>query len=165
MKLPNIANVVDIEHDEGKIIEIGLTTISLKEYCILKTYSIPIKPDFEISKNIVDLTGWTTNKLIKQGIEKHLLFDRLNKYGFQNRLLISDQANEFDILEKFNLSKNRMNVSVLYSLITGNQINEGLSNMLKYCGLEFEGKMHRGSDDSYNIAKLFLYLLKGEKNV
>uniref|UniRef100_A0A8D8YQ67 3'-5' exoribonuclease 1 n=1 Tax=Cacopsylla melanoneura TaxID=428564 RepID=A0A8D8YQ67_9HEMI len=35
-----------------------------------------------------------------------------------------------------------------------------LEDMVKFVGLKFEGDPHRGLDDSYNIARMFLHLLK-----
>jgi len=63
MKLSNIANVFDVEHDDGRLIEIGLTTVSLKDRQILQSHSIAIKPDFELTAEISRLTGWTTAHL------------------------------------------------------------------------------------------------------
>jgi len=52
MKLSNTANVIYVEHDNGRLIEIGVTTLSIKEREILHSYSLPIKPDFQLSSEI-----------------------------------------------------------------------------------------------------------------
>lgn len=163
MKLSNIANVFDIEHDDGRLIEIGLTTVSLKEKQVIQSYSIPIKPDFELSEEISLLTGWTCSKLLRQGVSKEEAARRLDNYGSSNRLLITDHSDEITFLERAfqrTLSPHRLNVSILFGLKTGNDINLGLEQMLLLCGLQFEGKAHSAADDSRNIARLFLALLQ-----
>jgi DNA polymerase III alpha subunit (gram-positive type) len=162
MKLSNIANVLDIEHDNGLLIEIGLTTVDLSHKKILQTYSLPIKTDFEISPAMAELTGWTSIKLLKQGIDKDEACRRLSVYGCTNRLLVTDHSNEIPFLERSlssQLSPHRLNVSILFALLTGEDINLGLEAMLEKCRLKFEGKLHSAADDSKNIARLFLKLL------
>ncbi len=163
MKFSNIANVVDTEHDNGRLIEIGVTTVSIPEKKILKSYCMPIKVDFDISPEITQLTGWTRAKLERQGIEKEEAVRLLlNRYGFTNRLLVTDMSTEINFLEEtFNLtfSPHRLNVSILYALNTGKTDKEGLEEMLAEYGMQFEGRPHRGVDDSRNIARLFLRIL------
>ncbi len=163
MKFSNIANVVDTEHDNGRLIEIGVTTVSIPEKKILKSYCMPIKVDFDISPEITQLTGWTRAKLERQGIEKEEAVRLLlNRYGFTNRLLVTDMSTEINFLEEtFNLtfSPHRLNVSILYALNTSKNNKEGLEEMLAEYGMQFEGRPHKGVDDSRNIARLFLRLL------
>lgn len=166
MNLSKIANVVDVEHDNDRLIEIGITTVNLEKRKIIQTYSIPIKPDFEVSPEIQQLTGWSSAKLRKQGIEKEEALRRLLVYGFANRLLISDSSSEISFLEdslNASFSPHRLNVSILFALITGKDINFGLEAMLKKFGMEFEGRLHSGADDSLNIARLFLHLIYGDE--
>lgn len=165
MKLPKIANVVDIEHDNGRLIEIGLTTVSLADRRIVQTYSLPLKPEDSISPEILELTGWTMSKLNKQGLDKSDVVRRMETYGFRNRLLVTDASNEIPLLEKclqVELSPHRLNVAILFALLTGKDINCGLEAMLSHFGLEFEGRLHSGADDSRNIARLFLKILASE---
>ncbi len=162
MKLSKTANVVDVEHDNGRLIEIGLTMVNIEDRKILQTYSLPIKPEFELSSEVAQLTGWSTAKLIKQGITKEEASRRLMTYGFANRLLVSDASDEIPFLEESfatKFSSHRLNVSILFFLLTGNDINVGLETMLAKRGLQFEGRLHSGADDSKNIARLFLNLL------
>lgn len=166
MKLSDIANVVDVEHDNGRLIEIGLTTVSIENRTILQSYSLPIAADFDLSPEISQLTGWTSAKLRKQGITKEEAIRRLAAYGFGNRLLVSDASDEIPFLEEALTSKfsqHRLNVSILFSLTTGNDINLGLEAMLAAYGLQFEGRLHSAADDSRNIARLFLKLLPDQK--
>lgn len=162
VKLPNIANVIDIEHDNGRLIEIGVTTVDLKDRRIIQTYCLPIKPDFDVSPEILELTGWTIAKLKKQGIDCAEAVRRLAVYGSSNRLLVCDASDEIPFLEQSlacSLSPHRLNVSILFALATGKNINLGLKAMLAEFGMEFDGRLHSGADDSRNIARLFLRLL------
>lgn len=163
MKLSDIANVVDIEHDNGQLIEIGITMVNIPDRKILQSYCLPIKPKFELSPQITQLTGWTTTKLNKQGIQLTEAARRLLElYGFTNRLLVSDSSDEIPFIEKCldaKFSSHRLNVSILFSIFTGKDINLGLQAMLAEFEMQFEGKQHSGIDDSRNIARLFLRLL------
>jgi DNA polymerase III alpha subunit (gram-positive type) len=162
MRLSNVINVIDLEHDNGRLIEVGLTTVSLSDREILQTYSLPIKPDVALSDDISQLTGWTTGTLMKQGLAKDEATRRLGVYGCSNRLLVSDASDEIPFLEQSlqcELSQHRLNVSILFAIATGKDINLGLENMLAEYGLCFEGKLHSAADDSKNIARLFLKLL------
>ncbi|HEY9786822.1 MAG TPA: exonuclease domain-containing protein [Candidatus Obscuribacterales bacterium] len=164
--MSDIANVVDVEHDNGRLIEIGLTTVSIKDRAILQSYSLPIAPDFDLSPEISHLTGWTSAKLRKQGITKAEAIRRLAGYGFGNRLLVSDASDEIPFLEEALMSRfsqHRLNVSILFSLTTGKDINLGLEAMLAACGLNLEGRLHSAADDSRNIARLFLLLLPEQR--
>jgi inhibitor of KinA sporulation pathway (predicted exonuclease) len=168
MNLSSIAIVVDTEYDDGKLIEIGLTTVSIKDHLILQSYSIPIKINFELSQEIQELTGWTNKKLERQGVTIEEACRRLDKYGFQNRLIVIDTNDELEKIEQMKkdinwnteISKNRLNISILFFLKTGIRDSIGLDKMLEYFGLVFEGKRHRANSDSYNIAKLFIRLIE-----
>lgn len=162
MKLSNTANVIDVEHDNGRLIEIGLTTLSIKDRKILHSFSLPIKTDFQLSSEISELTGWTQAKLLKQGISKEEASRRLDMYGSQNRLPVTDHSDEIPFLETAlgrPLSPHRLNVSLMVALFTGHDINLGLDQMLAMYDLRFEGKPHSAVDDSKNIARLFLKML------
>ena len=167
MKLSNLANVIDVEHDQGRLIEIGITIVNLTKREIAQTYSLPVKPDIEISTTISDLTGWTTAKLKKRGTTLEEANRRLATYGSANRLLVTDASDEIPALEKMlgtNLSPHRLNVSILFALATGKDINLGLETMLNEFGMQFEGRLHSGADDSRNIARLFIHLLQVERS-
>lgn len=162
MKLSNIANVIDVEHDNGRLIEIGLTTVAIQERLIVQSYCLPIKPDFEVTPAVSDLTGWTTSKLLKQGVSKQEASRRFAMYGSNSRLLVTDHSDEIPFLESAldcKLSPHRLNVSILLALLMGKEINLGLEEMLELCNMRFEGRPHSAVADSKNIARLFLNLL------
>jgi hypothetical protein len=125
----------------------------------------------ELSPEIIQLTGWTKRKLHKQGEYAWNIFVRMfEKYGFGNRLIIVDTPEEVPSLQRVNnnvfqavrydysFSPNRLNITHLFKIMTGQDSNIGLDLMLQAVGLEFEGKRHRASNDSRNLARLFLKL-------
>lgn len=161
-----IANVLDLEFNTNKeIIEIGITMVDLETRKILKTYSIPIKNLLgPIDPEITKLTGWTDSKLAKQGTNLWIACDRITqKYGGKGRLLIVDSDEESSLFAPHSspFGKSMINVSTLYCIkFKKFGIETSLENMLKDVGLKFEGTQHRASDDSKNIARLFLELTK-----
>lgn len=180
MKLSNTVNVIDTEYDGKDLIEIGLTTVDLKNRRIIQSYSLPLPLERQVSPEIHELTGWTQAKLNKQGLDYFTLITRLQKYGFENRLLVADTDDEAEFIEyavlryglltkpnymrtndynRMFLSSSRLNVSILFMLKTGLEPNLGLDRMLEHFNMTFEGKRHRAKDDSYNIARLFLQLI------
>lgn len=167
----DIANIIDLETNgpKGRIIEVGLTTLDLKTRQILNTYSFPVRyteweGDLgnEVLPEVTELTGWTKRKLEIRGESLALIIDRLKrKFGSKNRLCVVDHGHELKAFGEFNpFGSDVLNVSVLHKLMTKNFRNSGLPDMLKSLKLEFEGQLHRASDDSKNIARLLIGLLQ-----
>lgn len=173
----HIANVIDLElscYPENKfpegerqeIIEIGLTIVDLSGMRILKTHSMPIIPTMSsISPFCTELTGWTEAALKKQGMPYEEAIRRLTeKYGSQNRLLISDSGGDRKAVDwqcsydckPSPFGPDELNVSVLYSVYTKDFRNVSLENKLRRMGLSFQGVPHRADADSLNIARLFI---------
>ncbi len=175
-----VANAIDLELHEGEVIEVGLTTVDLSSRQILQSYSFPIKHDKRISDEIYKLTGWTQAKRNKGGEELPLVYERLlRKYGLGGRLLITDDKDEFFTLHTDAVWKShamreqgwairhlgiqapeQMNVSNLFRIKYNDFSSQSLEGMLEKTGLGFVGRQHRAKDDSYNIARLFLELIK-----
>ncbi|MCC7527021.1 MAG: exonuclease domain-containing protein [Candidatus Melainabacteria bacterium] len=175
----HLANVLDLElscYPDGifpqgerqEIIEVGLTTVDLRDMRILTVRSIPIIPTMStISPFCTELTGWTEAALRKQGVEFEEAVRRLvEKYGSKNRLLVTDSAGDRKFVDwqaaMFGKSspfgEDELNVSVLYCLYTGQFENVSLVEKLAKLGLEFEGRPHRADSDSKNIARLLVEL-------
>lgn len=172
-----VANAIDLELHEGEVIEVGLTTIDLGARSILQSYSFPIKHNKRISDEIYQLTGWTQSKLNKSGEELPVVYKRLlEKYGLVGRLLITDDKDEWrtlvsDAVNKLSLkareplftgmeAPEQVNVSSLFRIKYNDFSSQSLLGMLEKTGLGFIGRQHRAKDDSYNIARLFLELIK-----
>ena len=174
----HIANVLDLELNDWEIIEFGITTVDLKSREILQTYSIPVAERYlPLRPDIAKLTGWTDKMLDRQGIPFDQACHKIKeKYGGRGRLLITDSEQETQAIrrnihmrwdslswkqaEVFPFGLDQINVSSLFKIKTGDFTNRSLTDMLDAYGLEFEGSQHRASDDSFNIARLFLKLME-----
>jgi len=160
------ALALDLELNKGTPIEIGLTEINLLTNTIVKTMSLPIKCKDSLDEEIVKLTGWTDTKLNRCGKYLWEWVPTLLRNGSKNRLIIVDSSDELLFIENYVRLNHIMlsspfgneviNVSHLYSLISGDYESRSLDNKLEFFGLRFEGRPHRASTDSLNIARLFL---------
>jgi hypothetical protein len=164
MALPQICNVIDTEWEGDFPIEFGISFVNLKTLEISRPISYLIKwENLQISEKIFTLTGISTQKCQQSGKNLAELISVLNgtKYGLAQRLCVSDTEDEAGfILMRGRFSPPRVNVSTLFKLLTGERKGQNLENMLKYFNLEFEGRIHRAGPDSYNIARLFVALIK-----
>lgn len=166
----HICNILDLEHDNGIIIEVGLTEVDLLKRKILKSYSYPVKTEIKVSDEVHQLTGWTTAKLQKQGEDLSKIYRRLlDDKGLVGRLMVIDQPNEWMLFVANMASlygarnypcakpEDTLCVSSLWKIKHKEfGANTSLPVMLKVEGLEFEGRRHSAKDDSLNIARLFL---------
>lgn len=173
----HIVNVLDLElscysngefppGERQEIIEFGLTTVDLKKLAIVQSLSFPVIPTMSrISPYCTELTGWTEAKLRKQGTPFAEVLRRFeSKHGAQNRLMVTDSNDELDTIRaQCALMKlpcpfggGYLNVSTVLALLTGDLRNVSLPEKLNLFGLEFEGNLHSGKDDSRNIARLLL---------
>lgn len=164
-----IANVLDLEFNNPSttkdIIEIGLAMVDLDDLTIVKKVSIPVllPEGVELDPFVSHLTGWTMPKLLKQGVPLEVACERVeNKYGSKNRLLVVDDENETKLFGDLNpFGNDVINVSSLYKVVRKDfHADKSLEFMLNSFGLKFEGKPHRASDDAFNIAKLFIVMMK-----
>lgn len=159
-----VAVAVDVEHDNGVLIEIGLTTIDLQHMCTIKSYSIPLKVDFDISTEIEELTGWSRKRLNKQGFSKEEVIRRVKKYCGIHRLLVTDMDNEIPFIEDrlgIRLGLSRLNISTLFKLMTNDyKDNKSLTSMCEHFNLELIQPLHRANVDSLNIANIFISLVE-----
>lgn len=168
-----IANVLDLEFNNPDttkdIIEIGLAMVDLDNLTIVKNVSIPVllPEGMELNPFVSHLTGWTTAKLLKQGVPLATACERIKeKYGSKNRLLVVDDEKETSLFGELNpFGTDVMNVSSLYKVIRKDfNSDKSLEFMLESFGLKFEGRQHRAKDDAYNIAKLFIKMMKMMKS-
>jgi inhibitor of KinA sporulation pathway (predicted exonuclease) len=185
MKNFNLVNVLDTEltcyadgvfpeGEKQEIIEFGLTTVDLRTLQIVKTVSIPVIPVMStVTTFCTELTGWTLAKLNKQGVTYAEACRRLlAKHGTVNRLLVTDSNGDVvSVREQCKLmgvdypfGDDHLNVSTLFTLITGQRENLGLVEKLAKLGLSFEGRQHRADVDSANIAQILIKLLESGRS-
>jgi inhibitor of KinA sporulation pathway (predicted exonuclease) len=181
MKNFNLVNVLDTEltcyadgvfpeGEKQEIIEFGLTTVRLSTLEIVKTVSIPVIPVMStVTPFCTELTGWTLAKLKKQGVSYAEACRRiLAKHGSVNRLLVTDSNGDVaSVIEQCQrmgvdcpFGDDQLNVSTVFSLVTGQTENLGLVEKLAQLGLQFEGTQHRADVDSLNIARLLIKVIE-----
>jgi inhibitor of KinA sporulation pathway (predicted exonuclease) len=181
MKNFNLVNVLDTEltcyadgvfpeGEKQEHIHFGLTVVDLRTLQILRTVSTPIIPVMStVTPFCTGLTGWTKAKLTKQGVHYAVACRRIMaKEGSLNRLLVTDSNGDVtSVREQCKLmgvdhpfGEDHLNVSTLFTLITGQRENLSLAEKLAVVGLKFEGRPHRADVDSFNIARLLVKLLE-----
>jgi inhibitor of KinA sporulation pathway (predicted exonuclease) len=173
----NILNVLDLElscypgdefpvGERKEIIEFGLTTVDLRSLTIVQSFSFPIVPTMsKISPYCTELTGWTEEKLRRQGMPFAKALKRLEaKHGAKNRTVVTDSDNELEAVRAqcqlmelpCPFGNGFFNVSTAIAVLTGELRNLSLPEKLALFQLEFEGSLHSGKDDSRNIARLLI---------
>jgi len=152
----------------GEIIEIGITSIDIKNKTILESESIIVWPTTtEISEFCTSLTSLTPEYVDANGIHFVDAIDILRKeyrvdrnmwasWGMYDEQQFRKQCLNENL--KYPFSNNYLNVKSLFCWKYG--FNCGLGKACKHMGLTFDGTAHRGVDDSYNIARVLLSLYK-----
>ena len=181
---PATITIVDVEStcwkdakDQGKeiseIIELGVANIVNGK--IKKEEPIFIKPQHsEVSPFCTQLTTITPELIEKKGLSPKEAFEKLAKvlnknvwgsYGFYDLKQIKKMIDLYKI--DFKLPLKHINVKELYSKLVMKSKDPyaagGMGKVLKALGLKLEGTHHRGADDAYNIARIYLKLIKNKQ--
>ena len=148
------------------IIEIGITTVDLKERRIEASDSILVIPtQSEISTFCTGLTTITPELIEKEGVSFHRAMDILdddykvgkNMWGswglYDYKILARQCEREHTRIPLNNL---HLNIKAMFAWQFG--FSMGLGKACNYLGIKFEGTAHRGVDDSKMIAKILLEL-------
>ncbi len=158
-----------IEKKENEIIEIGVCLLDVQTHEISENIGIIIKPEnSEVSEFCTKLTTLTQSQVdkgisLKEGCE---ILEK--KYLSKSRIWASYGAydlNQFnkECLKKninYPFSQNHINVKTLFYLKNKLKKEVGMAEALNISNLELEGTHHRGIDDSKNIAKILIQILK-----
>ena len=155
----------------SEIIEYGLCEIDLNTLTILDNYSILVKPEFStVSEFCTKLTGHTQENLDANGIDHFDALDILSSkyynvswgsYGMYVFNMIYDYISiGGDGINDMPFGRNYFNIKYFVSLMLNLNHGIGMSKALKRLGLELEGTHHSGKDDAYNIAKIWIEILK-----
>lgn len=177
--------VVDIEstcweqnekpkNEVSEIIEVGISVISSNNLQIESKESIIVKPSrSRISKYCTNLTTLTQEQVDK-GVSFNEACEILrNKYnskkltwsswGSYDRKMFESQCRDMCI--DYPYSKNHINIKNVFAVLYGLPKELNAPSALNHINMNFEGTLHRGDDDSYNIAKVFIHLMKKFRNV
>jgi inhibitor of KinA sporulation pathway (predicted exonuclease) len=157
------------EGQESEVIEIGVCTLDVSTGERLDKRSILVKPErSKISEFCTELTSLTPKQVNKEGISfkracalletEYLSRKRVwASYGEYDRTLLERQCAACGVDYPF--SAGHINVKVLFGLMNALPYEVGMSRALEMCGLEMEGRHHRGVDDAWNIALLLSTLI------
>lgn len=162
------------QKEESEIIELGVCEIKKDNgiYKIADKASIMVKPTKHpvLSEYCINLTS-ITQELIKEGqILDQALRTFNNRFSPKKKTLVAwgnydiwqikKECNEKGYMDSYNFSNTYINAKNLFALKHGLNKEVGLTEALKIAGMKFEGNQHRGVDDAYNTAKLFLTFLE-----
>lgn len=149
----------------SEIIEIGVTLINLSTLDIESTESILVKPiNSSVSEFCTSLTTLTQSQ-VDEGITFQVACNLLrSKYvadqrtwgswGDYDRNMFEKQCANLGIRYPFGIR--HINLKNQFAVLRGLSKELGMDRALQSIGMELEGTHHRGSDDSKNIAKLFI---------
>lgn len=175
-----LANVLDEErtcYPDGvfpdgeipEVIEFGITVVDLVAREIIETRSIPVKPKLSrVSPYCTELTGWTHERLMEVGVDfEDACRLIVNQFDGLNRLLVIDSVSDVVALENQCSATNvpmpfgphRLDVSLMFSLLTGRRKRIGNDKLLRLLGLEPEPVRHRADSDSLGTARALLAVL------
>ena len=181
MSTPKLCLVIDVEatcwkgnppsgqavaERRGEIIEIGITSISLPDKKIVDSESIIVWPTTtEISEFCTELTTLTPEYVQEHGrtfgsaiyyMRAKYRTDRnmWGSWGKYDDKIFARQCEREGVRYPFN--NNYLNVKSLFAWKYG--FNCRLDKALAHVDISLDGTLHRGIDDSRNIAKILLTL-------
>ena len=151
-----------------EVIALGACILDLKTLEISKNFNKICKPiKSEISEYCTRITG-ITKEQAENGEDfevmcKHLMNEFNSKlypcaaWGVDNEKMYQECR---DKECKYPFTNQYVNISLMYSILTGKPHNNGLERSLLELGLKFEGDKHNPYWDSYNAAKILKYLME-----
>ena len=151
---------------ESEITEIGLTVVNVQTLEIGPKVSMFIRPDYsEVSEFCTQLTTITQEMLDKYGVPfSEACFRLQEEFRSRSQLWVSwgDYDREMffkDSLRKgveYPFGRSHLNLKTMFGLLHGNSRGPGVSRALRRLNMKFEGTPHRGVDDSFNIARIYV---------
>ncbi len=175
--------VVDIEatcweygppHGEtSEIIEVGVTCLGIRDLEVGQKRSILVKPTrSKVSAFCTQLTTLRQEDLLGAGSLGDAC-DILRRdcgsegsawasYGDYDRNMFEKCCSELSIPYPF--GPHHLNIKTLFAFAAGLDLGVGTTEALEMLGLRFEGTLHRGSDDSWNVAQILSKILAGARN-
>lgn len=150
------------------IIEIGCSLVDLVNLTICDKHSIIVQPTTSTVSDFCESLTGLTQKKVENGIPFELACKELNsRYGDKiswfswddfDKTLLTKQTKREHI--SFPLSHNHLDLKFIFSLLTRQWVEFGMQNALHRFDMEFIGRPHRGVDDAYNLARLFVKLME-----
>jgi inhibitor of KinA sporulation pathway (predicted exonuclease) len=155
------------EGQQNEIIEIGICVLDTTTYERVATNSIIVKPRSKVSDFCTQLTTLTQADVDK-GISLKQACDILQtqylskqrawaSYGAYDRKQFNTECRKKGIIYPF--SQEHINIKKLFAKTFNLKKPVGMASALKRLDFSLEGTHHRGVDDAWNIAKIFVWLL------
>lgn len=185
MKTTNTITIIDLEAtcwngpippgQTSEIIEIGISVLDVKTGAISKNKGILIKPErSEVSPFCTELTTITQELLDREGVSFETACEMVREeyqghyhtwasYGQYDLNMMKRQCEMRKV--EYPLSKEHINVKVLFSEVKGLRRKVGMKGALGILGIPLEGTHHRGVDDAKNIAKILHWCLENTNMV
>lgn len=154
----------------SEIIEIGVTEVDVKNLKLLRSESLLARPSRStVSEFCTKLTGHTAEELHEKGTSILKAFDRLvDGFAARTRPWASWGAYDRNMIQSVSyfhqvqspVTQQHINVKTLFSLVHGLPVELGMAEALQRMSWPLEGRHHNGMDDSKNIAKLLIDVLR-----
>jgi len=154
----------------SEIIEIGIAQVDVKSLEILEKKSYLVKPVTypKLSKYCTDLTSITNEMLDEEGttlayaIARMLSEFKTMKYewaswGDYDRSQFQRECEHKNIQYPFH--KTHLNLKYILSTLIGSKVQRNMDGIMEFLDMKFEGSAHRGVDDAYNTAKIYIKIM------
>lgn len=154
--------------ESSEIIEIGLCVLDVATGARTDTQGILVKPERSTLSDYCHRLTTITPEMLEDGlsfIEACALltekFDSAHRtwasYGDFDRIKFQQQCEDWGV--PFPFGRSHINVKNLFALQQGLPQEVGLQKASALLGIPFEGTIHRGVDDAWNIAAVLDRLL------
>lgn len=157
---------------ESEIIEIGITGVDIDKLETTFSESIIVRPQKSTVSEFCTKLTTLTQEDVNKGINYHSACERIEReYNSRRKMMVSWGDYDRIMFEKFENDKypfghrypfgrRHLNLKATFALLYGLDKEMGMDQALKYIGIPLDGTHHRGVDDSKNIAKILIHVLK-----
>jgi len=151
-------------NENQEIIEVGLCFFDLHFWKPATKHQIIVRPaESTITKFCTDLTGWTKERLEKDGISFRDACETLtsvynsNRYpwaswGDFDRVAFERECNRKDV--KYPFAATHINLKTIFSIHKKLSKGVGMKKALEISGLKLEGQHHEGLWDAWNVGRV-----------
>lgn len=157
------------KNETNDIIEVGLALVDLNSLRIEENVGILVKPErSKVSAFCKQLTTLTQDQVDKGVSFKSACNELKNNWRSKDRTWISwgdydrkqfeRQCREMSI--EYPFGQRHMNLKNMFALAYGLDREIGMDKALDQLNLSMKGTHHRGVDDAYNIANIFIDTMK-----
>jgi len=154
------------DNESSEIIQIGAVLVDAEQLVRIDKRRIYVKPErSRISDFCSRLTG-ITEKDVANGVSFESACEQL-RTDFKSKEIPWASYGDYDrhqFIKQTNgaipFGSRHINVKTLAGLALGEQHELGMDEALSKLNLELEGRHHDAADDAWNIAKIFIHLMK-----